>query len=97
MNQGRHGTREITALLNIKNYCRTAGLIFYSCEIIKDPKAPFLIPHIDLVGQLNPILIDKTLVNTIRKATNQAQLATWFNIAMMMLLVYLQSGLQIHP
>ena len=43
-----------------------------------DPKAPFLIPHIDLVGQLNPILIDKTLVNTIRKATNQAQLATWF-------------------
>ena len=43
-----------------------------------DPKAPFLIPHIDFVRQLNPILIDKTLMATTRKATNQAQLATWY-------------------
>ena len=43
-----------------------------------DPKAPFLIPHIDFVSQLNPILIDKTLMATTRKATNQAQLATWY-------------------
>ena len=42
-----------------------------------DPKAPFLFPHMDLVGELNPILIDKTLTTTIRKAKNQAQLATW--------------------
>ena len=41
------------------------------------PKAPFSILHIDLVVWLNPILIDKTLVTTIRKATNQAHLATW--------------------
>ena len=39
-----------------------------------DLKAPFLTPHIDLVGRLNPIPIDKRLVTTKWKATNQAQL-----------------------
>ena len=30
-----------------------------------DPKAPFLIQHIDLMGQPNPMFIDKALMTTI--------------------------------
>ena len=43
-----------------------------------DPKAPFNLPHISLIRGLDSRLIENILARTIRAATQQSRLATWY-------------------
>ena len=43
-----------------------------------DPKAQFNLLHISLIWGLDSLLIDNTLSKTIRAATQQSRLATWY-------------------